>query len=277
VVAKLKQKALDQDANFVFKGTIKRLKASNVKQAPVSDRTAIVTVNQVIDAPANLAGYAGQAITVELSNARNAAAGKRMIFHTTSWLFAENIAVRSLYEEPDEGDASARRVAAAAPRAERAVQAHFDDADLVVSGKVVEVRLPQAGVGGRKKAMASGVQSTRISEHDPKWREAIIDVEQVHKGKSSKRQVIVRFPSSTDVAWRRAPKFEAGQQGYFMLHKEQRAAAESSGRKGKQKSATTHAAADAQTYTVRDRQDFQLYSQTGGIKSLIELQNRIKQ
>jgi hypothetical protein len=30
----------------------------------------------------------------------------------------------------------------------------------------------------------------------------------------------VLFPASTDVRWYKAPKFEAGQQGYFVLHKD---------------------------------------------------------
>jgi len=78
--------------------------------------------------------------------------------------------------------------------------------------------------------------------------------------------LIVRFPSSTDVAWRRAPKFEAGQQGYFVLHKENRFGRRPS---AKQKSAQG-SSASAKTYIVRDPDDFQRYDETGGIKSLLE-------
>src|SRR5437588_12666037 len=115
--AKSRKKAPAPDAVFVFKGTIKKLKASNVKQAPANDRTAIVTVNQVIDAPANLAAYEGQDITVELSAVHKVRADQKMIFYATGWLYAETIAVRSLREEADAGEAITRHVDASAKRA----------------------------------------------------------------------------------------------------------------------------------------------------------------
>src|ERR1043165_452641 len=97
--AKSKTNTEARDATFVFKGTIKKLKATTMKAAPASDRTCIVTIDQVIEAPQNLAGYAGQDITVELSTRRKIKLGDRMIFHSISWLFGESVAVRSLYEE----------------------------------------------------------------------------------------------------------------------------------------------------------------------------------
>jgi hypothetical protein len=251
------------DATFVFKGTIKKTKASNVRQAAVSDRTCIVTVDEVIEAPPNLLPYTKQDITVELSRKRSLKAGARLIFHATPWLYAENLAVRSLQEEPETGEvASERQVNAAAQPDADAVRKHLNDADLVISGKVVAVRLPQIDAANTKKAAAQADPTTHVSEHDPKWREAVIEVEKVHKGKLSKRQVVVRFPASTDVAWRRLPKFEAGQQGYFALHQEN---------DPRSKSAAKGAAPRSpQSYTIRDARDFQPFTQAGGIKSLIE-------
>lgn len=250
------------EATFVFKGVVKKLKASNVKQVPVSGRTAIVTVSEVIEAPPNLTRYAGQDITVELSSHRKLNAGERMIFHATGWLFGEAIAVRSLFEERDETAAAVTHQSAAARSNEKQTRDSFADADLVISGRVVEVRLPKPVATAKKKAAASQV-TTRISEHDPKWREAIVEIDGVHKGRSRKRRVIVRFPSSTDVAWRRAPKFEAGQQGFFILHKTETPEKSISAR-------SAGAVSSSQTYTVRDPVDFQSYTVTGGIKSLIE-------
>ncbi len=250
------------DATFVFKGTIKKPKASNVSQAPAGERTAVVTVDEAIEAPPNLAAYTGQDITVELSSKRKVTTGEKLIFHATPWLYAENLAVRSLEEEVDSG--AARRGANAVRQpAEREFRKHFDTADLVISGKVVAVRLPQKSASSTRKAAAQAQTTTRVSEHDPKWREAIIEVDQVHKGKSARRQVIVRFPSSTDVAWRRAPKFQAGQQGYFMLHK----TARSAGSTSKKKQAGSKVAA-TDSYTISHAQDFQPYT-AEAMKSLI--------
>src|SRR5262249_23920420 len=94
-------------------------------------------------------------------------------------------------------------------------------ADLIVTGRVRSVRIPAAEAQARATGMASGRTTERISEHAPIWHEAVIDVDEAHKGSEGRKQVIVRFPSSTDVRWYQAPKFHAGQEGVFLLHKQQ--------------------------------------------------------
>jgi len=259
--AKSKKRVAAPDATFIFKGTIKKLKATTVAAAPVTDRTCIVTVDQIIEAPQNLVAYAGQDITVELHSRRKINVGGSMIFHAISWLFGEGLAVRSLYEEI-EAQTTTRHVDPVMRRKQTQTRKHFNDADLVVSGKVVEVRLPKSQPN-QKKRTAAAPATTHVSEHDPKWREAVIEVTEVHKGSPSKHQVVIRFPASTDVAWRRAPKFAAGQEGYFMLHGSTQRASGRATKKGSEAPAVA-------TYTVHDSHDYQPYSEAGGIRSLIE-------
>jgi len=258
-----RKKTVVPAATFVFKGTIKKPRGSNVSQAPISDRTAIVNVDEVIKGPPNLAPYKKQDITVKLSRKRSLKAGEKLIFHATPWLYAENLAVQSLQEEPETNAVTTEhQISAATEQKLRAIREHLDGADLVISGKVIAVRLPQTAAMNTKKAAAPEQTTTRVSEHDPKWREAMIEVEKVHKGKLTKNQIIVRFPASTDVAWRRAPKFEAGQQGYFALHQ-----ANDLDEKPTDKSAGS---GTSQIYTASDPRDFQPYTKAGGIKSLLE-------
>jgi hypothetical protein len=49
----------------------------------------------------------------------------------------------------------------------------------------------------------------------------VVEVQQVHKGQLDKNQVVVRFPSSTDVRWYHAPKFHVGHEGVFSLRPDQ--------------------------------------------------------
>src|SRR5262245_52185258 len=83
---------------FIFKGTVKKLKSATMKEVPVDKNTAIVTVDQVIEAPADLANYDGQDLTVQLSGSHKV--GETLILNTVSWLYGDSIAVRSLSEEP---------------------------------------------------------------------------------------------------------------------------------------------------------------------------------
>jgi hypothetical protein len=218
-----------EQASFVFQGTVKELKAATMSQVPVSDHTAVVRVDRLIQTPEALSDYAGHEITVELAPGKKVKEGETLIFHTNGWIFGDSLAVQSVKQE----EASPTAVAAMSIEAEdpvesmrlRAAREQAAAADLVVSGRVAAVRLPAAEGQARASAMATGQTAEPISEHAPLWHEAVIDVDDVHKGQSRKKQVVVRFPSSTDVRWRNAPKFHTGQEGVFLLHKEQPAEA----------------------------------------------------
>ena len=100
---------------------------------------------------------------------------------------------------------SAANVLAELPSAEGLMKS-----DLIVTGKVLAVRKP----------LVSNSTSKRVlSEHDPKWMNAVISVQTTVKGTTSP-QLVVRFPSSLDVAFREMPKFTVGQQGAFVLNKD---------------------------------------------------------
>src|SRR5689334_12165663 len=272
--------AQTEKPTFVFKGTVKKLKRATMKTVTVDNNTVVVTVDQLIEAPPNLAAYAGQEITVQLSAAVKPKVGQQLIFHTVSGQYGESIEVRSLSEEPFQASHSAMLSAAGDPverHRERERRRHFDDADLVVSGKVLAVTLPPgeqaATKTASKSAVAAAVTTRRkpVSEHDPKWRDAVVEVDDVHKGKHKKKKIIVRFPASTDVMWYNAPKFHPGQQGHFMLQKTT-GEKPAKGSKAAKKSAAAAAepAERMDTYVALDPLDFQPYSEPGGIKKIIE-------
>jgi hypothetical protein len=89
--------------------------------------------------------------------------------------------------------------------------ARIQSAPVVVVGHVREVRRPDKAAAGKKTG------PVRITEHDPAIAEAVIDVDEEIKGKPPGKQVVVRFPTSTDVMWFRYPKLEAGKSGVFIL------------------------------------------------------------
>jgi hypothetical protein len=60
-----------------------------------------------------------------------------------------------------------------------------------------------------------------LSEHDPDWHEAEVQVESVEKGGHEESAVTVRFPASTDVRWHASPKFTEGDEGVWLLRREQ--------------------------------------------------------
>src|SRR5260370_35961476 len=84
---------------FVFRGMVKKIRSATMKQVPVSDRTAIVRVEQVLEAPKSFAHYEGQDITVELAGRKAVKAGDEFIFHANSWNFGHGLAGRSVAQD----------------------------------------------------------------------------------------------------------------------------------------------------------------------------------
>lgn len=93
---------------------------------------------------------------------------------------------------------------------DRELLRRLDSAELVLLGTVREVREP---VGGRK---------VPGSEHDPVWREAILKVGSLEKGRPGSPTVTFLFASSRDVQWAGAPKAREGQEAIWLLRREQK-------------------------------------------------------
>jgi hypothetical protein len=295
---------LAQQARFVFVGTIQKLHAANVAEVDDTKRTVIAHVEKVEKGPEAMAGFVGREITVKFAAGERVREGEQLRFFTNGWLFAETLAVESLGHETVAPEArraaaslaapppsAARREAAAEamvarePASEPAARAkaaaiadRVADADVVVRGRVMAVRLTAVARAPRtatRAAAASGAAAAvpprrPITEHDPDWREAVIEVDTVQKG-PEKQQLVVRFPASDDVRWFRAPKFQPGQEGVFILQRtgEQpvAGAATTSGMRGR-RTATAVEATD--TFTALDPDDFQPSESEPVIRALVE-------
>ena len=203
---------LAQQVRFVFRGTVKKLKAATLKEIENTDETAVVHVDETIHAPQALSHYTGQDITVQLPDPKSVKVGQKAVFFTNAWLFGNtSIAVRSVAQHAPGPQTAALKTSGADPvstLAERDLQARYQSSDVVVSGRILSVALP-----------APHPRSLRPREHDPHWQEAVVEIDKVHKGVYTAKNVIVRFPSSNDRVWHEAPKLRPGQRGYFLLHK----------------------------------------------------------
>jgi hypothetical protein len=208
---------------FVFRGTVREA-GTTMKNVPADARTAIVHVDEVIESPKDLLRLAGQEITVQMTG-RVPKGGAALVFHTVPLMFGESVLVKSTAQEPVPRAGAVLSAAPGADPVERKEQRELDarvqDADVVVSGRVKSVELPPEP-SAPAVAAAGAVKAKPIrpiSEHDPRWRDAIVEVDAVHKGTHAPRTITVRFPASRDVRWYKAPKFEPGQHGMFVLHK----------------------------------------------------------
>ncbi|HEX9668897.1 MAG TPA: hypothetical protein VGC93_05375 [Thermoanaerobaculia bacterium] len=299
--AKKSKESLSRQARFVFVGTVQKLRAANVAEVDDKERTVIVHVDRVEKGPESMSAFVGRDITVKLAPRETVRAGEQARFFTNGWLFAETLAVESLGHEPvapagvpRRRGVSAASVPSVAPRAvlaaalaageatsepaarlrAAAIAERVAGADVVVRGRVTAVRVaPEARPAPRKGARAAAAATEApprapITEHDPQWREAEIEVDAVEKG-PRKRKVVVRFPGSDDVRWYKAPKFQPGQEGVFILQKAAgEPAARAGARRGRAVAAAAETAAGADTFTALDPDDFQPSERAPEIRAL---------
>src|SRR5437870_3694243 len=85
-----------QQATFTFEGTVQRVGASTMAAVPASNRTLVVRVDRVLQAPAGMSGLEGQEITVQLQSRNTLKAQDRAVFYTVGWLYGESLAVREV-------------------------------------------------------------------------------------------------------------------------------------------------------------------------------------
>jgi hypothetical protein len=257
-------------ARLVFDGVVKALKSSTSKES-MRDNAIVVTVEDVVRAPEVLTDSAGSNITVWLAEREKVAKGERARFYTNPAHWGESVAVQSVGHTAPEAVSGSRRGAAAPVQslAQQRLQEHVANADVVVSGTVSAVRLPEEKAANvRRSAMAAESNvPQRISEHDPIWREAVIEVHDTHKGRAG-RQVVVRFPKSNDVRWRSSPKFQTGQQGVFLLHQEELAGGAPVAEQAVRRGAAVGPPAKV-TYMAPASADFQPLDREEDIKTLI--------
>jgi hypothetical protein len=198
------------ESAFIFVGKVVQPKAATMAGI-AGNNTAIVQVERVITAPDMFASLGGSQITARFKNASDVKKGRSLTFFANGWIFGASVAVDVVGTAPE----------TQAPAAASLVR----NAKVSMSDNMLKARIDSAEIGvvGRVAAVAKSDRGpTHISEHDPNWHEATIDVDEVVKGKKNVKQVKVLFPDSDDVRWHKVGKYAAGQQGVWLLQPGQR-------------------------------------------------------
>lgn len=187
---------------LIFTGTV-----LGVQDADGGSR-AEVRIERIDDKPAAVSLRAGQLITVLAAEPQAFEPDQSRRFVTEPVIYGDRLTVRLL----SEAQADIRPL-------EQAIRT----ADIVVTGTIVEIRpAPRAAF-----AATDGREAPRrVTEHDPQWHDAVLEIETINKGTPAmiqagdKRKIVVRFANSMDVRFYRMPKFTVGQQGVFLLQQD---------------------------------------------------------
>jgi hypothetical protein len=204
-----------QRSGISFVGTVEHLGAATMHDVTVDDHTAVVHVDSVLHAPPAFLGLAGSSVTLQLlADQPVPAVGDRLAFFADAVAFSESLALSEVGRLAESAILPHLGLAAGAGgessiadlqsslESDR-IREHAADADAVVVGRISG--LANAGPG-------------TLSEHDPDWWVATIEVDHAERGSVAAGPVKVLYANSIDVTWRNSPKPRAGQSGVWILH-----------------------------------------------------------
>ncbi|PYX01396.1 MAG: hypothetical protein DMG89_01795 [Acidobacteria bacterium] len=203
--------------DLVLVGTVTQKGESSFREVPRSSKNLVVQVEKVLDKPQSVALKPGDSLTVVAKDPSVFSKGARAMFYLAGWIYGRGVAAREVSHDMLQAGAAAagggenRMQEMRKQQRDQELRARIAAADMVVVGTVTEVRPESKPVPTRGRG---------LSEHNPAWQEAVINVQSNLKGAQGQNQLVVRFPKSMDVAWYLAPRFKEGQSGTFLLKKD---------------------------------------------------------
>lgn len=203
-----------RNAQFVAAGVFGSIGATTMDLGAEVPNAGVFKVEEILHGPKLLNGFNGKEITVLFNDPSSARAGESSILFATSWQYGRSLAVIEVGRVGDRERATMRKEIDAAYEGladERLVQ-RIALAQLVITGKVQETKPASEEI---RKRMP-------ISEHAPDWWEAEIEIESVEKGRHEGDDISIFFPNSVDVTWSQSPKFKPGQEGLWILQRDQK-------------------------------------------------------
>ncbi len=252
-------------AAFVVTGKIIKKKAATMPDI-ASDDTLILEIETVLKAPAMFAALAGHQITVRFAKLPDLNEGTVITVYANGWIFGETVAVEAVdyTEASNKKEVVAKVSSQITSEADASLKERVDSAQVAVVGKVVKVEKKEDDKPAVAHAMnAAQPQTTQISEHDPNWHQATIQVDEVLKGAEAKEMKVL-FPRSDDVRWYRVQKFQEGQQGIWLLQN-----SKNQNQKGIPPKILAAIPPNQEAFTSLHANDFLPLDELGKVKSLI--------
>lgn len=202
-----------ETSQWVFNGTVEKPASSSLKSLPASARTVTVKVVSILHGPPQLNDHINRLVTVYTAEgAPPLKPGDQLAFFTRSWLYGESMAVVEVgrMEEQKTPGLKSQLEESGQNVADRRLIDRLNRAEIVIVGKVRSVEPAKVELRSRIE-----------SEHNPDWWQADIDVESVVKGALQAKTLSILFPHSGDEMWLESAKFTVGQEGIWILQRNQ--------------------------------------------------------
>jgi len=188
-----------QQSSFVFVGEVNEINNTTVKGVRNQGIPVIIEVSKVELKPDAVSIPKSNLVTVILNKNSEVQRGNTYRFYGLGYIFGNELALTEVgHETPKDFQNDIRQT-----KKDLMIKEHLKKANLIAVGKVLEIRTPKNG------------RMEYDSEHNPEWKEAIVVLENILRGPQAEK-IIIRFPSSIDVAWYKVPKLKENQEVLFI-------------------------------------------------------------
>lgn len=194
-------------SNIIFVGTVTDTNAPAVPGLAAGQGKVLTRIDSALVAPAALAPLEGRTVTLVSEEGKAPALNERFIFFTQPLLVGKELTLQEI----------GRLSVAAADDLRRQIQSselrlddgrlrqRLDAVDAVAIARVatIDTTVPPPQVP--------------VTEHDPQWQRASLEISEVLSGDLRDRTVTLVFPGTLDVAWVGAPRPGTQQQAVWLL------------------------------------------------------------
>lgn len=199
------QQSLSEEADLIFEAKVLKLQQSNM---PVNDKSkiAMVKVKRISAGEPILKDYIGRIINVRFKDLDNIKAGKSLVIHGKLLSVGSSLLVKEMkVSQVDKKNLEAIKNFGTLKEQESFTNL-ISSAENILLGNVKSIKPLQ------------DTSEEDISEHNPHWMQAEIEVKESLKGFVASNSIVrVLYPASTDVMWIRSPKLKVGEEKIFVL------------------------------------------------------------
>ena len=193
------------DSKFIFRATTEQIGTATLPEISDPGNCIVVKVNEVISAPPGFTDWTGKLITVAVKEPGRQKPGIEKVYYTNGWLYGKSLAVIEISSRNANEISNKEVLDGVNKNQEQKIKERIKSSELVISGQIFKIDTLRN-------------TSKVISEHEPEWRLATVNIDSVLKGRQL-TSTVFRFPSSRDIMWIDSPKFSKSQRGIWLLRK----------------------------------------------------------
>ncbi len=198
-------------APLVFIGTITKIGSANLAVIEPDNRTALVKVERVVNAPSAFQGITNTTVTIKLPDGTKNKMGDTKLFYTKKWMYGENLALEVVVAETIDKDYRQiihefRNAKSNMERKEKL--SRLQGADLVVEGRVIKMEDSELN------------KQFPISFRSPLWISVSIQITATLKSKYEGKVVIALINKGGETEEATPLEINIGKTGVWLLRKQ---------------------------------------------------------